>query len=170
MCSNTEKVYAPLKLLQRRLRAASDTLVVDGKRVTGEKCLEAWKAHFSSLLNRPPAAGEPLRPDTLPDYGIDVGLRTVAGASKATQQIKNGKAAGEEGIQPESLKTLPSSTVTALTTVYKSIWDTEAIPEKWRTVVAIPMHKKGATTNPANYRGTSMLCWTSSTSCWSASL
>ena len=74
--NNSKKVYALLRRYSGKLKAAPDTLEVDGTCVTGERCLTAWENHFSNLLNRPPPAGEPLLPEMRPTYGIEEGPTT----------------------------------------------------------------------------------------------
>ncbi|KAH7691384.1 endonuclease-reverse transcriptase, partial [Aphelenchoides avenae] len=157
-CNNSKKVYTLLRRYSGKLKAASDTLAVDGRCVAGDRCLDAWKDHFSALLNRPPPAGEPLEVERLPRYEcVEEGPPTSEEVKTAIKQMRSGKAAGEDGVQPELLKALPDMAVAALTSVYKSIWDYETIPDQWRTAVVIPLHKKGSVTNPANYRGISLL-------------
>ncbi|KAH7697187.1 endonuclease-reverse transcriptase [Aphelenchoides avenae] len=156
-CGNSRKVYALLRRYGGKLKAGSDTLEANGTCVANEECLDAWRLHFSQLLNRPPPTGEPLRTPEKPPYQCSEEPPSLEEVEAAIRKMKNRKAAGEDGVQPELLKALPPLAVTTFTGALKSIWTSGRIPENWRTAVVIPLHKKGPVTDPTNYRGISLL-------------
>ncbi|KAK6735975.1 hypothetical protein RB195_018939 [Necator americanus] len=55
------------------------------------------------------------------------------------------------------LKYLPPSGIREMTKIIRSIWINERIPDSWRHVIIIPLHKKLSVTDPRNYRGISLL-------------
>ena len=68
-------------------------------------------------------------------------------------KIKNGKAAGVDGLQPELLKYGAEVIAEPLHEVISQIWETENIPTDWKKGVIVKLFKKGRTTDCNNWRG-----------------
>ena len=70
----------------------------------------------------------------------------------AIQSLKNGKAAGVDGIPPELYKTLQDSLVSPITILFNFILSKENYPGHWGKGLITLLHKKESELNPANYR------------------
>jgi len=76
--------------------------------------------------------------------------------SAAVNQLKNGKAAGVDNIQPELLKSV-GSVIPHLTRMRNMVWQHEATPVDWKNGIIIPLPKKGDLTDCNNWRGIMLL-------------
>jgi hypothetical protein len=77
---------------------------------------------------------------------------------KAAKKLKNGKAAGIDGILNEFLKNSPPVLLDFLVKYFNLILSTGIIPDDWTTGVVVPLYKKkGDPNNPDNYRGITLL-------------
>ena len=84
-------------------------------------------------MNRPPptempnitATGERL-------LNVTVNPPSKAEIERALKQLKNGKAAGPDGIPPETLKVDPKTTTAMLHPCFLQIWETERVPTEWK--------------------------------------
>ena len=74
---------------------------------------------------------------------------------QAKKAIRCGKACGEDGITPEFLKYAGLDDL-VLGFVNKAFSDSQ-IPERWATLVIVPIPKYGDLSNPNNYRGISLI-------------
>lgn len=72
-------------------------------------------------------------------------------------KLKNGKAAGEDGITTEFIKTFPDSRQNELLQAINSIWTRCELPFGWNTAIIYSVYKTGDPSEPANYRGISLL-------------
>lgn len=82
---------------------------------------------------------------------------------KAIRKLKIGKAAGEDGILTDILKTAAdavntnklkpgNSVVDALVLLFNYVFDNEVWPDRWGTGIIFPLHKQGSRLDPGNYR------------------
>ena len=76
---------------------------------------------------------------------------------KAIKRLKNGKAAGPDGIPAEALKADVETTADMLLPLFKMIWEYEEIPRDWKEGHIIKLPKKGDLSNCDNYRGITLL-------------
>jgi hypothetical protein len=75
----------------------------------------------------------------------------------AISALKQGKAAGLDGISGEFYK-FSSPCVTKFLTVYfNKLFNTGSFPISWCEAIIHPLHKRGDTNDPDNYRGISLL-------------
>ena len=82
---------------------------------------------------------------------------TAAEVARAIKRINSGKAAGEDEIRPEMLKTLTGEGILWLTRVCQVAWKFGKTTKNWQTGVIIPIFKKGFCKQCTNYRGISLL-------------
>ena len=76
--------------------------------------------------------------------------------SAAVHQLKNGKAAGVDNIQPELSKSA-DSVIPHLTTVCNMVWQHEANPVDWKNAIIIPLPRKVDLTDGNNWPGITLL-------------
>ena len=68
-------------------------------------------------------------------------------------KLKNGKAAGPDGIIPEMLKHASDQMVNFLVKYFNVLFDEGIYPLNWCESIILPLFKKGDCNNPNNYRG-----------------
>jgi len=62
---------------------------------------------------------------------------------RALKQLKNGKAAGPDGIPAEVLKLNPITTAEMLHPFFLKIWEAERVPSEWKHGYLAKLPKKG---------------------------
>lgn len=120
-----------------------------------ENCQEL-ATYFEQLLNCPkPKESFPrkITQNTVEDSSP----LTMEEIKSHIHKLKNNKASGEDGIVAEFLKNLGPKSLEELTQIVQEIWQTEIIPEDWKTALIHPLHKKGDKKDVNNYRGISLL-------------
>ena len=138
----------------RRLRGKSLSTMISVKDSTGniiwdeKEIILRWREYFEDLLN-------PVRatPTDICDT-IDFWKKQVLTSTKVTaaiQGLKSGKAAGENEIRPEMLKTLNEEEVRWLARVCQVAWKLGKTPKVWQIGVIIPIYKKGDRKECTNY-------------------
>lgn len=84
----------------------------------------------------------------------DIGSNEVKDAIK---KLKNGKAAGTDGMTAEMWKCANDSMIEATSRCMNDIWKgKEEMPNDWRLGEIVPIYKKGDKNNIENYRGVTM--------------
>ena len=71
--------------------------------------------------------------------------------------MKNGKAAGMDSITTELLKADIETTACLLEDLFRTVWETEEIPEDWNCGLIVKLPKKGNLTDCGNWRGITLL-------------
>jgi len=105
-----------------------------------------WAEHFHDILNRPPPS---VMPDISATEGPLLNVRihppSKAETVRALKQLKNGKAAGPDGIPPEVLinKLNPITTAEMLHPFFLKIWEAERVPSEWKHGYLVKLPKKG---------------------------
>ena len=113
---------------------------------THEERSARWKEHFQSVLNCP-------EPDTVFDKEhfcnrsatqLDVNMDPISEEeiNKAIQRLKNGKAAGADGVSAELLKSGGQVVVEKLTNLCNEVWYKQTVPQDWKNGIIIPLPKK----------------------------
>ena len=74
----------------------------------------------------------------------------------AIQRLKNGKAAGPDGIIGELLKHAGHLAVDFLVKFFNVLFDRGRYPDSWTESIIVPLFKKGNQNDPNNYRGISL--------------
>lgn len=77
--------------------------------------------------------------------------------SQAIKNLRNNKAPGEDGISSEILKAGGQILASNIHIIIMQIWENEVIPEEWKEVIVILIHKKGDKLECSNYRGISLI-------------
>ncbi|KAL6479464.1 hypothetical protein MHYP_G00128970 [Metynnis hypsauchen] len=146
--------------LREQYREANREPVKDkkGRTITSdERQRTRWVEHFEEILNRPPPqvapditpAEEPLR--------VNTNSPTKAEIIEAIKSLKNGKAAGPDGIPPEALKADAKTTAEILHPLLQKIWEQEKVPADWKLGYLVKLPKKGDLSQCSNWRGIMLL-------------
>ena len=80
-------------------------------------------------------------------------LYTTDDMKKILGSLKNGKSTHKDGILNEVLKYAKTELAEVLSKLFNLIEMTGYFPKSWRNNYLVPLHKKGAKSNPNNYRG-----------------
>ena len=135
---------------------------------------EAFAAYFRKLGNEP---GEPglfddaflqtvqAQLDALTAVAGEVGTiheetnvdPDVVEVTMAIRRLASGKACGPDGIEAELLKLGGARVARTLTQLIRQVWRDEAVPTDGQQGIIVPLYKDGARTDPANYRGITLL-------------
>ncbi|KAK6191153.1 hypothetical protein SNE40_002892 [Patella caerulea] len=70
--------------------------------------------------------------------------------------MKPGTASGPDGIGIDMYKSCPELFTPFLTTLFNNFFNEGKFPESWCQALISPIHKKGSTHDPANYRRISL--------------
>ncbi len=86
---------------------------------------------------------------------VDINPDWVA---KAIKQMSTGKAPGPDAIPTEVFKSDGPSLLHKLTALFQSFWESETLPQKFKDVTTVHIHKsKGNKRSCDNHRGISLL-------------
>ena len=157
----------PRRFVKPKSSVSCSKLRIDGRSITEEsELLQAWKSHFSALSNTnitdaevAQALQEELRRMTRESNNNDEFIFDIEFESeevgKAIQHLRNGKAAGPDGVSAEHLKFGGSLLVTWITQIFNAILILETVPSSFKVANITPIYKgKGKDPlNPNNYRG-----------------
>nr|KAG5701747.1 hypothetical protein BaRGS_004349 [Batillaria attramentaria] len=84
-------------------------------------------------------------------------LDVRAEIARAIKSLKNGKAAGPDGIPPEALKSDTTAAAEALHPLLHKIWEQEQVPSDWKLGYLVKLPKKGDLSQCGNWRGIMLL-------------
>jgi len=126
---------------------------------TGDITGEQWLQHFRTVLND--NLNEDTPDPTIPEDReeepfLDAPI-TASEIKKAIKRLKLGRSAGPDGILNEMIKLSGDIVLEYLVKLFNTIFDSGIYPEEWTRAVIVPIHKKGPTDNPDNFRGISLL-------------
>ena len=134
---------------------------------TSDAKLERWATHFCNLLNRPEPSvldnelhgpqGPQSRGPPLGFAGVIDREPSLEEVAASVRKLKAGKAGGEDGVVAEMLIIGGDVMVRQLHALIVDVWRSEVIPQEWKDAVIVALHKKGSTSDCANYRGISLL-------------
>ena len=97
--------------------------------------------------------------DNLPSESENI-LNEEISVEEVIRAIKNlpkNKSPGEDGITNECLSTAAETLAPFITKVFNIIFNTGVLPNRWTQGIICPIHKKGNTADPNNYRGITLL-------------
>ena len=89
--------------------------------------------------------------DILNDFVTENEVNCVIG------NLKNNKTCGIDAIPSEFFKNSIESFLHVFTKLFNAILTSGYYPKAWSVGMIIPVHKKGVTSDPGNYRGISLL-------------
>ena len=118
---------------------------------------EALAAQFQSVFTPP---DDSLLPDLPPSPFPDMPPITVevGGVLKLLKNIDTSKATGPDHVSNTALKIAAEELAPILQFKYQQSLDHGEVPADWRRAYIAPIHKKGSTSSPANYRPISLTC------------
>ena len=120
---------------------------------------EVLASQFSSVMVNEPDGELPDIPDKVLETpqlsSIHVTEEMVL---KKLKNLDPTKSPGPDDIHPRVLKETASAIAPALTALYNNILTSHDIPEDWRTAIITAIFKKGAKSDPGNYRPVSLTC------------
>ena len=124
--------------------------------------LDTWKTHFEALLRDNDSKTHPPISETETTYHelLDAPISSVE-VKRAFKKLKSGKAAGIDNVPGGCLKEAQDVLLPFLIKLFNLLYDSHYFPKVWSKSVILPIHKKGDSNNPDNYRGISLLCATS---------
>jgi hypothetical protein len=150
----------------------SITRILSGKRVNQTKPVKdrtgkqlskepdqrkRWAEHFKELLNRPPPATKPVIPPAASNLNVNLEPPSRKEITAAVKLLKNGKAAGPDGIPPEALKVDINTSTDMLCPLLQRIWKEGHVPKEWKTGYLVKLPKKGDLSDCKNWRGIMLL-------------
>ena len=151
----TKAIYGPSNRGPTPLRTAgSDELVKDPASIR-----KRWLEHFSTLLNRDVSV-DPTALEALKQYPVRHEMScepSLEEVKRAARALKNGKAAGPDGIPAEVLKYGGPELTAHLHRLLLQIWRQEEVPADLRDAQIVTIFKKGDKAVCGNYRGISLL-------------
>jgi len=112
---------------------------------THDEQVQRWREYFEGVLNCPEPTVQFEALDMLHEsevLDIDTDAITEDEVRKAMQSLKNGKAAGNDGIKAEMIKCGGDTTIAQLTKLCNVIWTTGRIPTTWKDSIIIPLPKR----------------------------
>ena len=109
------------------------------------------------MLNVPSEVAEGVIADVEDWATTDTTEVTREEVERAVSKLKNGKASGSDEILPELVKNGGQAMVDWLRGLLREVWSTKQIPQEWKNVILIPLHKKKNRKACDNYRGIALL-------------
>ena len=77
--------------------------------------------------------------------------------SCASGGLPNWEAGDHENLKAEMIKSGNKPLTTAIMALLNAVWATEHVPLMWKLGTIVSLHKPGATIDPANYRGITLV-------------
>ena len=149
-------VYGPTFKSETPLLSADGTMLLSDR----ESILERWSDHFQTLFS-PKSQVHDSTLSCIPQRTVKMELDeppTMDETVKAINQLKNGKAAGVDGLPPELWKFGGPALHLKLHKLFQACWDSGKIPNDLRDAIVITLYKnKGSKADCSNYRGITLL-------------
>jgi hypothetical protein len=157
-----EKVGKICHTENRKLIGFEPVRSEDGaKRLTGKaEILDRWKEHCQKLLNKESGCNDvtQIRTERLVEEDEEMSREVrLYEVELAIKQLKNWKAPGVDKIHAEYLKYGGEKAAQWMHRVIEAVWSSGEIPEDWRKMIIILLHKKGSREECNNARGISLL-------------
>ena len=95
------------------------------------------------------------------DLDICIDPPTMGEVKATIKMMKRGKAGGADGVTAEILKAEETETPRLLMGIFREIWESETIPEAWKTGLIVKLPKKGDLADCNNWIGVTLLPITS---------
>ena len=166
------KLLKALNRKKKKKHVCDTTLNEDGKEVTGEKIKIVWKEAYKKLGekdldkhefdnefgNEIDEEIEEMVSESREYYNneLDKPIMIVE-VQKIVKKLKNGKAAGTDGIVNEILRYGGDNMNQAICQLCNTIFEKEMVPDEWLEGIIFPIYKDNDRRNPLNYRGITLL-------------
>ena len=156
---NIKELYSITKKLAGKFQQQNKPIKdKEGNKLTNaEKQEKRWMEYFKELLNRSAPLNTPDIQPAQNDLEIDCNRPTKGEIKKAIKMLKNGKAAGPDGIPAEAIKADIELSTNVLYNIIGNIWEQGELPKDWREGHLVKLPKKGDLTDCSNYRGIMLL-------------
>ena len=122
---------------------------------------DVWLTHFQEVFNSSNHCDDSgCSIDDENDINDDHPLNETISVDEvniAIGLLRNNKAAGPDGLIGEFFKHSAANVVPFLTKFFNVLFDKGLYPDAWCEAIIQPLHKKGDSTVPGNYRGISLL-------------
>ena len=149
------------KLGYKQFRTAKPIKDKEGKTlVTEAEQIKRWREFITETFNEIIEEQE-ITDNKREKLKVNENKITKQEIKDALKKLKNGKAAGEDNIPGELLKSDINQTTDVLYILLNKIWETGTIPKDWKCGVLIKLPKKGDLSNCNNWRGITLLNVTS---------
>ena len=121
--------------------------------------VQSWVNHFDKVLNKKPARRQEWSLEgkvnnTDENFESPISYDEV---HWSLGRIRHGKAPGVDSILGDFLKFFRSILVTPLQALFNLVWASGYFPAEWARSIIVPIHKKGPTSDPNNFRGIALL-------------
>jgi hypothetical protein len=134
-----------------------------GNIITEEKkMIERWAEYFQELLSKD--EGNENESDDLDgqkalseDKEEMTNEPSREEVEETIRKMKNNRSPGEDSIVAELIKCGGKELIIKIHELINNIWRNEVMPEKWKTGIICPIHKKGDKLLCGNYRGITLL-------------
>ena len=146
--NNTAQAWKTVNSLTGRRESPTGKL----KGKTPQARVESGLNHFRKLLGSSvdPNSPKPTIDIVLDNINIDESNFTLEEVAAARAQVREGKAPGEDGITPETIKRVG---IDKIILKYANGLLAGETPQQFSTFNIIPVSKKGNLAQPGNYRG-----------------
>jgi len=163
--NNLKPIYRSIRTLCSKPTHGNVTPIshTDGRVCrSDEDVMARWKEHYEQALNHHPADPCPELDQEADiaeeDDSVPADAPTLEEVQCAIKKLKNGRAAGADGIVAELLKTALPTTSKVLHELFIRIWRTGHVPAEWRDGIITSLYKgKGAKDQCSNYRPITLL-------------
>ena len=155
--NNSRPFYAYLKRRTKTktsvgpLKNANGETIADSKEMAG-----LLNTYFKSVFSREPDMTGVEEPAPLTDKKLEDCLITSEKVKEKIRKLRPTSAPGPEGIGAGLLQELEDLVSPALTVLYKKLLEEKFTPDDWKVANVSPIFKKGAKSDPANYRPVSL--------------
>ena len=128
-----------------------------------QEIMQRWREYFCELLNTEHRNQEVCREKEEEEEAEnkkcneDHEMVTIEEIEESIGRLKRGKSAGHDKITPEMIIHLGKQGRGLLLKLFNKAWQTNKVPDDWKTGVIVPIHKKGDTRDCTNYRGITLL-------------
>ena len=144
----------------KRSSQSTPTKSKEGVTITTEQeQTTKWVEHFRDILNKSRTTEMTKTTSNEGPLRNDNGNPpSKAEIERALKQLKNGKAAGPDGIPPDALKVDPKTTAAMLHPLFLlQIWEMENVPSEWKNGYLVKLPKKRDLGRCKNWRGIMLL-------------
>ena len=133
--------------------------------ITSEITPDSWFNYFENLFQMETFVEDALISDPVGHDEIEGNWTDFLNSQITSDEIKSsinalkvGKAPGIDGFPPEFFKYSPTNELTSiLMKLFNLILTSGSFPLQWASSLIVPIFKKGSKTDPANYRGISLI-------------